>query len=80
MQYLFIYTMCIYLITQNIFQAHILTYSNYYVQISLKQYSLKMYFVAPQIHQERVHRFLSLPCFGYYLQLRVDANNLLYTT
>jgi len=49
MQYLFIYTMCIYLITQNIFQAHILTYSNYYVQISLKQYSLKMYFVAPQI-------------------------------
>lgn len=35
--------MCIYFITQNIFQAHILTYSNYYVQISLKQYSLKMF-------------------------------------
>lgn len=58
MQYLFIYTMCIYLITQNIFQAHILTYSNYYVQISLKQYSLKMYFVAPQIQQERLHSIL----------------------
>lgn len=58
MQYLFIYTMCIYLITQNIFQAHILTHSNYYVQISLKQYSLKMHFMAPHIHQERLHSIL----------------------
>ena len=61
MQYLFIYTMCIYLITQNIFQAHILTYNNYYIQISLKQYFLKTYFVPPQIHQERLHSILISP-------------------